>query len=805
MATDFDTNDNQQDSTFGVDSNELVEHHLQAALSSNQLAATSTGTKKSYHIPTPKTVEVLTTKQYNEEYPPNAYSDPVTFVQYSDTVEDNIRGAPYCLDEDDQGWLDKHNDKARKEMEKEEKALKDKEAVRALACEQPERLLVITEDEFETVMSIFERTTSEKQPLLELGFAKAPTLDDLLQEFEESSATSALALPELPPYSADEPNPLLTKPAKKSDSLAKPGVSDMEWSPSNPYRHLPVLKPCARVVYPWWYLRRQARDGKAIVPYLNFDESNESDPYVCFRRREVKVARKTRKTDTLQLEKLVRLQSEMMQATQLFMMVAQREQLKEEQVKKSHECWGQACRLLDIKNQWSISGPLKGQEDENLIFGIQPDPMAPVPNTSASAQNAQLLRKKRKAEETSMSTTVKLRRPRMGDADPLTSDLASDPSGNGIGAGILERVQVIQAYIERETLWRQQNEAGFEDLTDLAYQPPAAPTSQRAFRPIQSDSHDTQFWASHPFARLGRQPCFRRRVGRGGRVFLDRRPLTVSPAPANIAAWPRSGNGWFDAPLDTNVTQLNMNVNGRPTDIQRLSKPLMLATPLKPTLLATPNPPCDVLHRKEAGMGLPREAVQRGEAASGYTNGPFAVGHRDSASTSSDSTERSKSPDEAGDDHSTQATDVEQDMMQEEKWSVQSASDDEGLTPEELSERTQKMAERWRYDEDGGRWAGLGLLGLGGMEGDEEAVLDDYDHRFMRYRMSLLNETNLLKLSTDWTYMRHALAAAEVHPPSPLASSTSGSAKTSASKLEGDAAKAEAKTTSTPTPTQRTE
>ena len=75
-------------------------------------------------------------------------------------------------------------------------------------------------------------------------------------------------------------------------------------------------------------------------------------------------------------------------------------------------------------------------------------------------------------------------------------------------------------------------------------------------------------------------------------------------------------------------------------------------------------------------------------------------------------------------------------------------------------ERAQKLAERWRYDEDSGRYAGLGLLGLGGMEGDEEAVLDDFDQRFIRFRMSLLDEANLLKLSTDWTHMRQALIAA---------------------------------------------
>ena len=103
-------------------------------------------------------------------------------------------------------------------------------------------------------------------------------------------------------------------------------------------------------------------------------------------------------------------------------------------------------------------------------------------------------------------------------------------------------------------------------------------------------------------------------------------------------------------------------------------------------------------------------------------------------------------------------------MHESKDFGIASDSEDELPSPEEQRERALKLAERWRYDEDGGRWAGLGLLGLGGMEGDEEAVLDDYDHRFVRYRMSLLDETNLLKLSTDWTYMRQALAAAEMHP-----------------------------------------
>lgn len=788
VAPEFESNENQQDSTFGVDQHELTEHHLQAALSSHQLEATqgttSGATKKAYHIPTPKSVEVLSTKQYNDAYPPNAYSDPVTYVRYSDTVEANVRGAPYCLDEDDQGWLDKHNAKARNELDEalknpknvpqgaKDQAAAAVQAAATLASQEPEKYLTITEDEFETVMYVFERATCERHPLLELDFAKVPTLDDLLPEFDETSAAAALAEPELPAYNAEATAEADTKPINgklslKSNAAKKGENVDKKWSAENPFRHLSLLKPCARLIYPWWHLRRQARDGKPIVPLLNFDESNESDPYVCFRRREVKTARKTRKTDTLQLEKLVRLQSELKQATQLFKMVAQREQIKEQQVKKAHECWSQACRLLDVKQQWTILGPNKGQEDENLIFGVQPDPTAPVPNAAATAQNAQLLKKKRKAEEaSSVSTTLKLRRPKPGDDQAHGKTVGVEGSG-GIGPAILERVRAIQAYIEREMQWHQQADAGFEDLTDTAYQPPAAPLPQRAFRPIQSDNHDTHFWSNHPVARLGKQPCFRRRVGRGGRVYLDRRPLTVSPAPANIAAWPRNVNGWASAPLSMDTTRAQLaGQYGMAAELNRTQRPLMFSSRLKPTLLPTPDMPMSTQQTRDASMGMPREAFRSMRSHSEPKDGPFATGnHAEVASNSSDSTDHTKSTEDVGDGQSTQATDVEHDAMQEDKDACASDSEDDYESPEEQRERARKLAERWRYDEDGGRWAGLGLLGLGGMEGDEEAVLDDFDHRFIRYRMSLLDETNLLKLSTDWTYMRQALAAAEVHPP----------------------------------------
>lgn len=788
IAPEFESSDNQQDSNFGVDSHEITEYHLQAALSSTQVDNIGNAPTKKYHIPTPQSVEVLSQAQYHEQYPTNVYFDPVTYVRFSDTVEACNRGSPYCMDEDDKGWLDKHNEKVQSNLEK---ALKDSKAepteaeaarVEALVRKEAPEYCSISEDEFETIMYVFERTTCERHPLLELDMSKLPPLSELLPQFEPNSSCSALALPELPAL----PNDLsscVPAPAEKNNSsknTPKPGSGEPVWSAKNPFRYLHLLKPGAHAVYPWWKLRRQAREGRPIVPSLNFDESNENDPYVCFRRREVKSARKTRKTDTLQLEKLVRLEVEMRQAASLFFMIAQRERLKELSVKQAKACWNTAQELLAFKRSWDITGPSKGKEDESLLFGIQPDPLEPVPSTTAS-QHTQLLKKKRKADEAASSTSstvLKLRRPKTEPEythSTTKAGIENVNSSTGVSS-IMDRMLAVQQYIDHECTLRQQADAGMEDLTDSAFQPSVAPPPIRAFRPIQSDNNDTHFWSNHPFARPGRQSCFRRRVGRGGRVFLDRRPIAVSPAPANIGAWPRQRqNGFplatfgFDRSSDSMKRMDGFNRIHAGFDTFRSYAPVVQSSRVAPMLLPTPDLSWDPLNSKD-----PREPLTHDPDLKFRRVNKTGVYHvepqnTESASTASDSTDRTQSSDEMGDGQSTQATDIDQEEskpMDEDKspelksQSTLATREEAVESVEEQMERAQKLAERWRYDEDGGRYAGLGLLGLGGMEGDEEAVLDDFDQRFIRFRMSLLDEANLLKLSTDWTHMRQALIAA---------------------------------------------
>lgn len=788
VAPEFESSDNQQDSNFGVDSHEISEYHLQAALSSNQVENVGSTPAQKYHIPTPQSVEIMSQVLYNEQYPTNVYFDPVTYVRFSDTVEACTRGSPYCMDEDDKGWLDRHNEKVQANLGK---ALKDtkvepgrSEAVRieALVRKEASKYCSISEDEFETIMYVFERTTSERHPLLELDMSKLPPLSELLPQFESTSSCSALALPELP-ASPNDLSSCVFAVAEKCISnkyTTSPGSGEPKWSAKNPFRHLYLLKPGAHAVYSWWKLRRQAREGRPIVPSLNFDESNENDPYVCFRRREVKSARKTRKTDTLQLEKLVRLEAELRQATSLFFMIAQRERLKELNVEQAKGCWTKAQELVTLKRSWDINGPDKGKEDECLLFGIQPDPLEPLPSTTAT-QHVHLLKKKRKADDavsSASSTVLKLRRPKTEPEHAHSTTKAGiEPVTPSSGASsIMDRVIAVQQYIDRECMMRQQADAGMEDLTDSAFQPSFAPPPIRAFRPIQSDNNDTHFWSNHPFARPGRQSCFRRRVGRGGRVFLDRRPIAVSPAPANIGAWPRQRqNGFplatfgFDRSSDSMKRMDGFNRVHGGFDPLRSYAPVVQSSRVAPMLLPTPDLSWDPLNSKD-----PREPLTHDPDLSFRRVDKYGVCNSESqntelASTASDSTDRTQSSDEMGDGQSTQATDIDQEepqSMEEDKLhEIQSQStfapmEEVVESVEEQMERAQKLAERWRYDEDGGRYAGLGLLGLGGMEGDEEAVLDDFDHRFIRFRMSLLDEANLLKLSTDWTHMRQALIAA---------------------------------------------
>jgi enhancer of polycomb-like protein len=137
----------------------------------------------------------------------------------------------------------------------------------------------------------------------------------------------------------------------------------------------------AAAIYPHWRERRKERNGRRIVAQLNVsmkatlfdiglriflqaDESNENDPYVCFRRRDSKPIRKTRTGQNAITERMIRLKAELGQAYSLALTVLQREQSKRLQLQSSCSIWKTRATVLDLKRKL---GSNLSKEDEELL------------------------------------------------------------------------------------------------------------------------------------------------------------------------------------------------------------------------------------------------------------------------------------------------------------------------------------------------------------------------------------------------------------------------------------------------------
>ncbi|CAD6981358.1 unnamed protein product, partial [Tilletia controversa] len=664
----------EADRSLGVDRSEVSEHHLQAALSSTHLAASepvkgnTNGKSKVYHIPTPETKTVLTKEELHELYPPGSYSDPVSYVRSSDTVEESLRGPTYTLDEDDGLWLEEHNDTARKELEAalasrplppskgKSKERKRQEALAALLVERPE-LNTMTEDQFEMVMTVFEKVTSDRCPMLHLNLTTLPTLESLLPSFDNDSPLAAMAKPQLPslPFDVIIPHSGSTSSASTSKAAmvsAASAANSSDWSPSDPWRNLAALKRLASTVYPWWKERREERQGKPIVPPLNFDESDDTDPYVCFRRREVKIKRVTRKADLLHIEKLIRLQSELESAVSLVALVAQRERVKLAGIMHDRKSWETMREFIDLKRAWAISGPAGGNEDDELLgsYRKEKDTLHSANSTISSVPK----KKRRLDEPTSLKTSLARRMRSSAEPSPATATSgttsshhngsASTASGGmaGMGAAVLERIAQVQNYVERECSRKKEADLGWEEASDTAFLMQPSSAALKAYRPIESDAHYCATHGSSPFAcppscisRSGRPASFRKRVGRGGRMVLDRRLPAPSSVPNRLAEWPNRHTSQKRTDPEKNGDKLSQTKNNEQHNAAQKtpSGNQHQSTTSLAEKSADPENPHHNPHRLSAppltgpfafSPNLrPEVLVQRGHIAH-YTSGPFS-------------------------------------------------------------------------------------------------------------------------------------------------------------------------------------
>ncbi|KAK2782751.1 Enhancer of polycomb-like protein 1 [Emmonsiellopsis sp. PD_33] len=456
-----DTQTTLQAIDTGVEKAEETEFHLQAAIN-----AAARGNVAQAHIPTPETV--TSSLQYDKLYKPT-FSQPATYIRFSSTVED-CSGCSYNLVEEDDVAL---------------KILNSKRDA-STQC---------SEDQFEEVMAFFEETAHAKQPF------------------------AAVDNPPVVPYSEMEIS---------FDGLVEENA-----------------RRFAKEIYEHWKERRTkagnrplqgglkvSNPGKhttcsALMPTVQFEtgqDTDDGDPYVCFRRREVRQIRKTRGRDAQSADKLRRLRKELESARELVAMVRQRELARKEMLLAERQVFVQRAQVKEMKRKLGIK-----DDDDDLINQkpkkkiAEPPAPRPVPYPSGMAPRTG-------------------RQP--GEDLVMLDDVQADKEN--------EILREIKQNVSKHAKWNE----GYVDWTTTPLTPTPEHSFDAEFRPAitteylptppASDSSDHMRDAladSHSFdlrdktAMTPRQstpsddessrgmPSFRRRIGRGGRMMIDRRNI----------------------------------------------------------------------------------------------------------------------------------------------------------------------------------------------------------------------------------------------------------------------------------------
>ncbi|GIK06448.1 enhancer of polycomb-like protein 1 [Aspergillus viridinutans] len=333
----------------------------------------------------------------------------------------------------------------------------------------------ITEDQFEEVMYFFEETAQTKQP-----------------------------------FAAVDSPPVLS-------------FADMQDSTDATVEE--SVKRFAKDIYEHWKLRRIATGNHPLLPSLKFEtgqDTDDTDPYVCFRRREVRQIRKTRGRDAQSADKLRRLRKELEDARQLVALVRQRELARKEMLSMERQIFLQRSEVKEMKRKLNIK-----DDDEDLIN--QKPKKKPVEAPAAHRPTAPQVRMPQKPGT------------QAADDLQLLEDVQAEKEN--------EILRDIKQNIAKHIKWNE----GYVDFTRAPLSPPPEKTFQAAFRPAittqlptppSSDSSDNMMldsaldtanslsvrdklvprtWEMNEDT--SRIPSFRRRIGRGGRLMIDRRNL----------------------------------------------------------------------------------------------------------------------------------------------------------------------------------------------------------------------------------------------------------------------------------------
>ncbi|KAF1946995.1 hypothetical protein EJ02DRAFT_334642 [Clathrospora elynae] len=340
-----------------------------------------------------------------------------------------------------------------------------------------------SEDEFEEVIYFFEETTSTKQPFASVDNSPVLAYEELETGFDETISESA--------------------------------------------------RRFAKDIYAHWKNQRLLKGNRPLMPSLKFEtnlETDDADPYVCFRRREVRQVRKTRGRDAQVTEKLKKLRKELEEARLLMSQVKRREALLRDQLANDKLIFEQRHAVKELKRRLSIKG-----DDDELLITQKP---APKPKRPAEIERQRQTLPGMKPQNT---------RP---DGRLVDGDLVYLEEQQA------KRTEAIDSFIEDNLVKHQKWNVGWVDATWRPITPPLEPAAAKSdFRTVftesqlptppasVSDEEGADAMAVAPLSKQSEprrsarirfatppedvpfqdQSRFRRRIGRGGRVMVDRR------------------------------------------------------------------------------------------------------------------------------------------------------------------------------------------------------------------------------------------------------------------------------------------
>ena len=132
-------------------------------------------------------------------------------------------------------------------------------------------------------------------------------------------------------------------------------------------------------VYEYWKTRKIERNGEDIFPQLKSERNNDkddNDPYVCFRRRELRQPRKTRRIDVQNSQKLRLLYQQLEYTRDLALSVAKRERTSLNILTKDKLIFDTRTQVKALKRKLGLSG-----DDDNLFNVKRPKLISSVITT----------------------------------------------------------------------------------------------------------------------------------------------------------------------------------------------------------------------------------------------------------------------------------------------------------------------------------------------------------------------------------------------------------------------------------------